>query len=166
MMDINIHNHLYLIYASHHAKIVPKLPWSIMDSTQISIMISLGFNQTVMKSLFRNNTVEEKIWLSLKVTWNRMVKINHEISFIQYYYLEKFQFFSRRHPDYPFALAFYVNGLIVNRVSVCCESKHKHNVPLGGKNGFFGIVDVKQVEPCRRFVIFIHEAVYTNYLLF
>jgi hypothetical protein len=74
----------------------------------------------------------------------------------QYIYLEKFSFDSRRHPDYPFALSFYINGLIDSRISVCCEYKHKRNVPLGGKHGLFGITDVQRVKPCERFVSFIH----------
>ncbi|CAM2706639.1 unnamed protein product [Rotaria socialis] len=62
---------------------------------------------------------------------------------------EKFSFESRRHPDYPFALALYINGLIDSRISTCCEYRHKRNVPLGGKQGLFGIVDVIDAKPCR-----------------
>ncbi|CAF4092713.1 unnamed protein product [Adineta steineri] len=61
---------------------------------------------------------------------------------------ERFAFDSRRHPDYPFALALYVNGVAKSRISVCCEYKHKRNIPLDGKNGLFGICDVKKVTPC------------------
>ncbi|CAF4909024.1 unnamed protein product, partial [Rotaria socialis] len=61
----------------------------------------------------------------------------------------KFSFESRRHPDYPFALALYINGLIDSRISTCCEYRHKRNVPLGGKQGLFGIVDVIDAKPCR-----------------
>ncbi|CAF3476669.1 unnamed protein product [Rotaria sp. Silwood1] len=62
---------------------------------------------------------------------------------------EKFEFESRRHRDYPFALTLYINGLIDSRLSACCEHRHKRNVPLGGKHGLFGIVDVKNIKPCR-----------------
>ncbi|CAF1081362.1 unnamed protein product [Rotaria magnacalcarata] len=61
-----------------------------------------------------------------------------------------FEFESRRHPDYPFALTFYVNGLIDNRLSICCESRYKHNVRLSGKRGLFGIVNVQKSKACKR----------------
>ncbi|CAF2572349.1 unnamed protein product [Rotaria sp. Silwood2] len=53
-----------------------------------------------------------------------------------------FQFESQRHAEYPFALTFYVNGLIDNRLSICCEYRYKHNVRIGGKRGLFGIINV------------------------
>lgn len=62
--------------------------------------------------------------------------------------LGKFSFVSRRHEDYPFALSFYVNGLINIRISTCCEYRHKRNKPLGGKQGLFGIVDVVDARAC------------------
>jgi len=77
-------------------------------------------------------------------------------SFIEYIDLETFAFDSQRHPDYPFALALYINGLIDSRISVCCEYKHKRNVPLGGPHGLFAISDVQKVKPCRRFVNLIY----------
>ncbi|UJR14309.1 hypothetical protein I4U23_001304 [Adineta vaga] len=61
---------------------------------------------------------------------------------------EIFTFESRRHQGYPFALALYVNGLVKSRISVCCEYKHKCNVPLDGKHGLFGIYNVQKVTPC------------------
>ncbi|CAM4835623.1 unnamed protein product [Rotaria magnacalcarata] len=60
-----------------------------------------------------------------------------------------FTFESRRHRDYPFAVAIYINGLIDSRISVCCEYKHKHHVRLGSKHGLFAIYDIKKSEPCR-----------------
>ncbi|CAF0739828.1 unnamed protein product [Adineta ricciae] len=62
--------------------------------------------------------------------------------------LGTFKFLSRRHRGYPFALSLYVNGLVKSRISVCCEYKHKRNVPLDGKHGLFGIHDVQKVTPC------------------
>ncbi|CAF4582829.1 unnamed protein product [Rotaria sp. Silwood1] len=62
---------------------------------------------------------------------------------------EIFKFESRRHPEYPFAVALYINGLIDSRISVCCEYKHKHNVRLGSKYGLFGIYNVQKSQPCR-----------------
>ncbi|CAF0862501.1 unnamed protein product [Rotaria sordida] len=61
-----------------------------------------------------------------------------------------FQFESRRHIDYPFALTFYVNGLIDNRLSICCEFRYKHNVRIGGKRGLFGIINVQKSKACKR----------------
>ena len=74
-------------------------------------------------------------------------------------HLGSFAFDSQRHPDYPFALALYINGLIDCRVSVCCEYKHRKNVPLGGPSGSFSIADVQKVKPCRRFVDFIDSII-------
>ncbi|CAF2639135.1 unnamed protein product [Rotaria sp. Silwood2] len=62
---------------------------------------------------------------------------------------EIFNFESRRHPEYPFAVALYINGLIDSRISVCCEYKHKYNVRLGSKYGLFGIYNVQKSQPCR-----------------
>ena len=66
--------------------------------------------------------------------------------------LDTFAFDSRRHADYRFALAFYINGLISCRVSVCCEFKHKKNAPLGGPTGSFAIHDVLHSKPCEKCV--------------
>jgi hypothetical protein len=79
---------------------------------------------------------------------------------LSYIHLETFAFDSKRHPDYPFALALYINGLIDCRVSVCCEYKHKKNVPLGGPSGSFAIANVQKVKPCRRFVNFIYQIIW------
>jgi hypothetical protein len=68
--------------------------------------------------------------------------------------LEIFTFDSRRHRDYPFALALYINGLIDSRISVCCEYKHKHNVRLGSRYGLFGIYNVQKSQPCPMYVNF------------
>lgn len=75
------------------------------------------------------------------------------IFFLEFILLEIFRFQSRRHQDYPFALAFYINGLIDNRLSICCESRYKHNVRIGGKRGSFGIINVDKSRACRRFVV-------------
>ncbi|CAF0833286.1 unnamed protein product [Rotaria sordida] len=60
-----------------------------------------------------------------------------------------FKFESRRHQDYPFAVALYINGLIDSRISVCCEYKHNRNIRLGSKYGLFGIYNVQKSQPCR-----------------
>ncbi|CAF3999391.1 unnamed protein product, partial [Rotaria sp. Silwood1] len=54
---------------------------------------------------------------------------------------DDFSFESRRHADYPFALAFYINGIINNRLSVCCEYRCKNDMRIGGKRGLFAIRD-------------------------
>jgi hypothetical protein len=81
------------------------------------------------------------------------------LSFNDRIHLEKFAFDSKRHSDYPFALALYINGLINSRISVCCEYKHKKNALLGGPHGSFSIASVQKVKPCLRFVNFIHEII-------
>lgn len=79
-------------------------------------------------------------------------KPNTRDSFASLISLDTFTFDSRRHADYRFALAFYVNGLISCRVSVCCEFKHKKNALLGGPTGSFSIHDVLHSKPCEKFV--------------
>lgn len=64
--------------------------------------------------------------------------------------LDTFQLRSRRHPDYPFALALYVNGLVDHRLSGCCEWRYRSNPRLGGKRALFGILRVEQATPCPR----------------
>ncbi|CAF0796124.1 unnamed protein product [Adineta steineri] len=59
-------------------------------------------------------------------------------------------FESARHADYPFALTCYINGAIYNRLSVCCESRCKGFKRIGGKHGFFGIIDIQKEKSCRR----------------
>ncbi|EDL82542.1 similar to T06D8.1a, isoform CRA_b [Rattus norvegicus] len=69
--------------------------------------------------------------------------------------LEKdtFQFISKRHHGYPFSLTFYLNGIQVNRISSCCEFKHRRSSRLGGKRGYFGFVCVEKASPCYRCII-------------
>ena len=91
-----------------------------------------------------------------------MIKIIKNTIFL----LETFQFESRRHIDYPFALTFYVNGFIDNRLSICCEFRYKHNVRIGGKHGLFGIINVQKSKACKRLVLeFILSSLKTVFLL-
>jgi len=66
--------------------------------------------------------------------------------------LDEFTFKSRRQNSFPFALTLYVDGMIDSRISVCCEYKHKLNVPLGSKSASFAIVNVEGGRPCQTFV--------------
>ncbi|KAL6035066.1 hypothetical protein STEG23_037486, partial [Scotinomys teguina] len=69
--------------------------------------------------------------------------------------LEKdtFQFISKRHHGFPFSLTFFLNGMQVNRLSSCCEFKHRRSSRLGGKRGYFGFVSVEKASPCYRCII-------------
>ncbi|XP_012978572.2 glutamate-rich protein 3 isoform X2 [Mesocricetus auratus] len=69
--------------------------------------------------------------------------------------LEKdtFQFISKRHHGFPFSLTFFLNGIQVNRLSSCCEYKHRRSSRLGGKRGYFGFVSVEKAFPCYRCII-------------
>ncbi|KAM7317777.1 hypothetical protein ACRRTK_022514 [Alexandromys fortis] len=69
--------------------------------------------------------------------------------------LEKdtFQFISKRHHGFPFSLTFFLNGIQVNRLSSCCEYKHRRSSRLGGKRGYFGFVRVEKASPCYRCII-------------
>ncbi|KAL1772698.1 hypothetical protein HispidOSU_030415 [Sigmodon hispidus] len=69
--------------------------------------------------------------------------------------LEKdtFQFISKRHHGFPFSLTFFLNGIQVNRLSSCCEFKHRRSSRLGGRRGYFGFVSVEKASPCYRCII-------------
>ncbi|XP_069863399.1 glutamate-rich protein 3 isoform X2 [Dipodomys merriami] len=69
--------------------------------------------------------------------------------------LEKdtFQFISKRHHGFPFSLTFFLNGIQVNRLSSCCEYKHRKGSRLGGKRGYFGFVCVEKASPCYKCII-------------
>uniref|UniRef100_A0A3B3UMQ0 DUF4590 domain-containing protein n=1 Tax=Poecilia latipinna TaxID=48699 RepID=A0A3B3UMQ0_9TELE len=58
-----------------------------------------------------------------------------------------FQFLSRRHRGYPFSLTFYQNGLLVERLSSCCEYKHSKGSRIGGRNGLFGFSSMEGATP-------------------
>nr|KAF6443693.1 glutamate rich 3 [Molossus molossus] len=66
---------------------------------------------------------------------------------------ETFQFISKRHHGFPFSLTFYLNGMQVNRLSSCCEYKHRKSSRLGGKRGYFGFVCVERSSPCYKCII-------------
>ncbi|KAF7203102.1 glutamate-rich protein 3 [Nothobranchius furzeri] len=66
---------------------------------------------------------------------------------------ETFQFISRRHRGFPFSLTFYLNGLQVERLSSCCEFKHKKSSRLGGRHGHFGFSSVEGAAPCYRCIL-------------
>uniref|UniRef100_A0A3B4Y1K8 Glutamate rich 3 n=1 Tax=Seriola lalandi dorsalis TaxID=1841481 RepID=A0A3B4Y1K8_SERLL len=59
-----------------------------------------------------------------------------------------FQFISRRHRGFPFSLTFFLNGLQVERLSSCCEFKHRKGSRLGGRHGHFGFSSVEGASPC------------------
>ncbi|XP_030288593.1 glutamate-rich protein 3 [Sparus aurata] len=66
---------------------------------------------------------------------------------------ETFQFISRRHRGYPFSLTFFLNGLQVERLSSCCEFKHRKGSRLGGRHGHFGFSHVERASPCYKCII-------------
>ncbi|XP_041133381.1 glutamate-rich protein 3 [Polyodon spathula] len=66
---------------------------------------------------------------------------------------ETFQFVSRRHHSFPFSLTFFLNTMQVDRLSSCCEFKHRKGARLGGKHGHFGIASVEGASPCYRCII-------------
>ncbi|XP_074077270.1 glutamate-rich protein 3 isoform X1 [Macrotis lagotis] len=66
---------------------------------------------------------------------------------------ETFQFISKRHYGFPFSLTFFLNGMQLDRLSSCCEFKHRRGARLGGKNGYFGFVDIDGASPCYKCII-------------
>ncbi|XP_077463173.1 glutamate-rich protein 3 [Stigmatopora argus] len=66
---------------------------------------------------------------------------------------ESFRFVSRRHRGFPFSLTFFLNGLQVERLSSCCEFKHRRGPRLGGRHGHFGFSAVERASPCYKCII-------------
>ncbi|NXE13005.1 ERIC3 protein, partial [Lophotis ruficrista] len=66
---------------------------------------------------------------------------------------ETFQFVSKRHHGFPFSLTFFLNGIQVDRLSWCCEYKHQKHSRLGGRHGYFGLLNVEGASPCYRCII-------------
>ncbi|XP_059839655.1 glutamate-rich protein 3 isoform X9 [Hypanus sabinus] len=66
---------------------------------------------------------------------------------------ERFEFVSRRHAGFPFSLTFFLNGLQVDRLSSCCEFRHRRGSRLGGRHPHFTIVSVQGATPCYRCII-------------
>ncbi|KAK5870152.1 hypothetical protein PBY51_024809 [Eleginops maclovinus] len=66
---------------------------------------------------------------------------------------ETFQLISRRHRGFPFSLTFFLNGLQVERLSSCCEFKHRKGSRLGGRHGHFGFCGVEGASPCYKCII-------------
>ncbi|XP_069795537.1 glutamate-rich protein 3 isoform X2 [Narcine bancroftii] len=66
---------------------------------------------------------------------------------------DRFQFVSRRHSGFPFSLTFFVNGLQVDRLSSCCEFRHRRGSRLGGRRPYFTILAVDGAAPCYRCII-------------
>ncbi|XP_048846041.1 glutamate-rich protein 3 [Brienomyrus brachyistius] len=66
---------------------------------------------------------------------------------------ECFRFVSRRHCGFPFSLTFFLNGMQVERLSSCCEFRHRGGSRLGGKHGHFGFTGVAGASPCYRCII-------------
>ncbi|XP_061098719.1 glutamate-rich protein 3-like [Conger conger] len=66
---------------------------------------------------------------------------------------EAFQFISRRHLGFPFSLTFFLNGIQVERLSSCCEFRHRRGSRLGGKRGHFGFTVLEGASPCYKCII-------------
>uniref|UniRef100_A0A3P8V7E5 DUF4590 domain-containing protein n=1 Tax=Cynoglossus semilaevis TaxID=244447 RepID=A0A3P8V7E5_CYNSE len=49
---------------------------------------------------------------------------------------EQFQFISQRHRGYPFSATLYVNGIMVGRISSCCEYRYAPGFQQGKKSCF------------------------------
>ncbi|KAK0155953.1 hypothetical protein N1851_001513 [Merluccius polli] len=66
---------------------------------------------------------------------------------------EAFQFVSRRHRGFPFSLTFFLNGMQVERISSCCEFKHRKGSRLAGRHKHFGFTSVEGASPCYKCII-------------
>ena len=64
-----------------------------------------------------------------------------------------FTIISQRHRGYPFSLTFYLNGIIVERLSACCEYKHRKGFKLGAKTSHFAFVKIEGTHPCYKCLV-------------
>ncbi|KAK7888903.1 hypothetical protein WMY93_024463 [Mugilogobius chulae] len=71
---------------------------------------------------------------------------------------ESFQFISRRHRGFPFSLTFFLNGLQVERLSSCCEFKHRKSSRLGGRHGHFAFTGIEAASPCYKCIIAMEDS--------
>ncbi|XP_063288902.1 uncharacterized protein LOC134573232 isoform X2 [Pelobates fuscus] len=62
---------------------------------------------------------------------------------------ETFQFLSKRQHGFPFSASVYINGLIVTRLSSCCEYRY-HAGFQQGKRGCFRVTQISGGTPCYR----------------
>lgn len=86
---------------------------------------------------------DERLQLVTMMKMMKMIQSSSRLSLP-----ESFQFISRRHRGFPFSLTFFLNGLQVERLSSCCEFKHRKGSRLGGRHGHFGFVGVEAASPC------------------
>lgn len=142
-----------MVYYGPPTPLDPKVAWSKPNGDEVMVMQQHcgGENLIVYKGFVIPNRKYTFCFLDLVFPID-----------VKYEYLETFKFQSRRHPDYPFAVSIYINGLIDSRLSVCCEYKHKLNTRLGSKHGLFALRSVKKSEPCRLYVYL--EILFTNFI--
>ncbi|XP_011477087.2 uncharacterized protein LOC105354674 isoform X2 [Oryzias latipes] len=62
---------------------------------------------------------------------------------------EQFQFVSQRHIGYPFSASIYINGIMVTRISSCCEYRYAPGFQQGRKS-FFRLTWLAGGTPCYR----------------
>nr|CAB3267199.1 putative protein TPRXL [Phallusia mammillata] len=66
---------------------------------------------------------------------------------------ETFTIMSQRHRGFPFSLTFFLNGIQAERLSTCCEYKHKTGFKLGSKSSYFGFIKVHGAHPCYKCIV-------------
>ncbi|NWV49402.1 ERIC3 protein, partial [Daphoenositta chrysoptera] len=66
---------------------------------------------------------------------------------------DTFQFTSKRHQGFPFSLTFYLSGMQVDRLSCCCEYKHRRRPRLRCRHRYFRVLNVEGAFPCYRCII-------------
>lgn len=68
---------------------------------------------------------------------------------VSLYLSEQFQFVSQRHRGYPFSATLYANGVMVARISSCCEYRYAPGFQQGRK-GCFRLTWLAGGIPCHR----------------
>lgn len=63
---------------------------------------------------------------------------------------EQFQFVSQRHRGFPFSITLYINGIMVARLSSCCEYRYAPGFQQGRKS-CFRLIWLAGGIPCYRF---------------
>nr|XP_046242340.1 uncharacterized protein LOC124057815 [Scatophagus argus] len=65
-----------------------------------------------------------------------MITFNLLANIFSFHPSEQFQFISQRHRGYPFSATLYVNGIMVTRISSCCEYRYTPGFQQGKKSCF------------------------------
>ncbi len=68
--------------------------------------------------------------------------------FLNFFFSMTYSFESRRSPQFPLGLSIFINGVLMARVSTCCEYKHAVGSYLGRRTCGLRLLGVAHGQPC------------------